>query len=433
MKILWLSNFALPVFAEALGMKRNYSEGWLAGLSKRLVMDPEIELVVVFPQDISTEFVTGCTGGIKYCGYPAPESNVKYNIDLKWYFAVLLQRVNPDIINIMGSEYPHCYSMVEACIDCGLISRAIISIQGLVSVIARHYDLGLSKEILYRKTLRDILKRDTLLGELKQLEKRGEYEILALKNIRNVIGRTDWDRACTFQINPKVNYYFNNETLRPAFYTGTWSDPECEPYSIFVSQGGNVIKGLHFVLKAMPIILRQYPKTQLYIAGSDVLLKKQNYPKWRRKAYENMIFDIINEHNLGGRIVFCGRLDETQMRERYLKSNVFISASSIENSPNSIGEAMLLGVPVVASDVGGVKNLLTHQKEGFIYQADAYYMLAYYVCSIFGNKDMAKMISVNAKGHAKVTHNPDINTAKLISIYKTIAESTGQKAEVTNS
>ena len=85
-------------------------------------------------------------------------------------------------------------------------------------------------------------------------------------------------------------------------------------------------------------------------------------------------------------VVFTGPLDEEKMCQRYLKSNVFVCPSSIENSPNSLGEAMVLGVPCVASDVGGVSDMLKHKEEGFVYQTDAPYMLAHYVCEIFENE-----------------------------------------------
>ena len=97
-----------------------------------------------------------------------------------------------------------------------------------------------------------------------------------------------------------------------------------------------------------------------------------------------------------------------------------MSASSIENSPNSVGEAMLLGVPTVTSDVGGVKNMLEHNKEGFIYQADAPYMLAYYVCRIFDEAQMVSEFSKNAKKHAQITHNREANLETMLNIYKEI-------------
>ncbi len=60
-----------------------------------------------------------------------------------------------------------------------------------------------------------------------------------------------------------------------------------------------------------------------------------------------------------------GSLNAEEMKEQYLLANVFASPSSIENSPNFCREAMILGTPVVSSDVGGVKNMLTHNEKGF--------------------------------------------------------------------
>ena len=54
------------------------------------------------------------------------------------------------------------------------------------------------------------------------------------------------------------------------------------------------------------------------------------------------------------KIEFLGRLSAEGMKQAYLDANVFVMPSTIENSPNSLGEAMLLGVPCVAADVGGV-------------------------------------------------------------------------------
>jgi len=128
--------------------------------------------------------------------------------------------------------------------------------------------------------------------------------------------------------------------------------------------------------------------------------------------------------NLEGTIIFTGLLDEKQMCERYLQSNVFVCSSSIENSPNSLGEAMLLGVPCVASDVGGVSNMLTHKKDGFLYQADAPYMLAYYVCEIFSDNELVSNISNNARMKASRTHDKEKNTNDLINIYVDLFKNT---------
>ena len=105
------------------------------------------------------------------------------------------------------------------------------------------------------------------------------------------------------------------------------------------------------------------------------------------------------------------------MCERYLKSHAFVCPSSIENSPNSLGEAMILGVPCVASDVGGVADLLKHREEGFVYQTDAPYMLAHYVSEIFANNELALDFSKKAREHAMNTHNQKKNMEDIIKIY----------------
>ena len=59
-----------------------------------------------------------------------------------------------------------------------------------------------------------------------------------------------------------------NETLRSNFYGKNWEYDKCEPYSIFLSQGNYPIKGLHYMLKAMPMILEQYPDAKITVVDT---------------------------------------------------------------------------------------------------------------------------------------------------------------------
>ena len=110
---------------------------------------------------------------------------------------------------------------------------------------------GLPEDVIKRSTLRDLLKKDSILDQQKKFYRRGAYEQKALALTGNVTGRTDWDRYYTKECNANVKYYFMNETLRSNFYEGMWDYKKCEKYSIFVSQGDYPIKGLHFLLRAM--------------------------------------------------------------------------------------------------------------------------------------------------------------------------------------
>ncbi len=141
-------------------------------------------------------------------------------------------------------------------------------------------------------------------------------------------------------------------------------------------------------------------------------------PFYKQSSYGKYLVSLIKQYGLEKNVSFTGFLNAEQMKNRYLKSNVFVSASSIENSPNSLGEAMLLGVPCISSQVGGVHNMMTHAIEGYTYPADEIYMLAYYVNCIFSDSEKAIQMAQRAREHAKITHRPETNMKQLLKIYQ---------------
>ena len=108
-----------------------------------------------------------------------------------------------------------------------------------------------------------------------------------------------------------------------------------------------------------------------------------NRDKLRQEGYQKYLADLAEKLGIAGKIEFMGKLSAEEMKAEFLRANVFALPSTIENSPNSLGEAMLLGVPCVAGNVGGVSNLMTHGEEGFVYQSTAAYMLGFYIRQVF--------------------------------------------------
>lgn len=415
MNILWLTNVALPEASLLMNEKATSFGGWLASASATLAEHKGINLSIAFPKNGLNDilFLKG-TRTIFFAFPPVNDKEVCIQ-KKKTFLKKILDEVRPDIVHIFGTEYAHTLAMVNACKE--LNKKTVISIQGLTSIIARHYLTGIPVRIQYRFTVRDFLKQDNLKQQQSRFKKRGSFEIEALQKVSYVIGRTTWDRACTSQINPDAQYHFCNETLRDEFYKNTWDINRCEKHSIFVSQGSYPIKGLHFMLEAMHLILKRFSDTMLHVGGPNITKTETLKDKLRISSYGKYIKELIEIYKLQNNVVFTGILDEKQMCERHVKSHVFVSPSSIENSPNSLGEAMMLGVPCVASDVGGVTDLLKHREDGFVYQADAPYMLAHYVCEIFANHKLSLEFSKKAKEHAMNTHNRNKNMEDLIKIY----------------
>ncbi len=415
--ILLLCNLPLPKISKQNNIKESNYGGWIVSLVDNLTCNKDCTINYLFPY---CKDLNGQVDSIKYSSF------TKNNITE--VFEASINNFKPDIIHIFGTECEHTLKMINVCKKLNLLDKTIINIQGLVSVIAKHYYANLPLKTIYSFTLRELFYKSNVYLKKNQFEKRGNWEVQALQKCKNVIGRTDWDKACMEQINPVCNYFFCNESLREEFYNYSWNKNDCEEYSIFVSQCLYPVKGFHLMLEAMPEILKKHPNVHLYTTGLDpTTIKLKN--KYKLGTYKRYLAKLIKKYNLQDKVTFLGYLNEKQMCERYLKSHVFVSASSIENSSNAVAEAMLLGVPVVSSDVGGIKNLLTHEKEGFIYQYDAPYMLSYYVNKIFDNNDIAIELSQNAQRRASVTHDRNTVANTMFAIYNNVIKGRNSYAE----
>ena len=387
MKVLWLINAPIPALCERAGLPVQVKEGWIEGLYNSLMAlvrekKQDFELAMAFPQFSRSETIEGELDGNSFYGfYKEEDKPYKYNKRLEERLKYIIEKAAPDVVHIAGTEYEHAAAMVRVF---NKPEKTVVSIQGLTSVYARHYMADLPINVRYGFTFRDLVKLDNLYFDRKKYYKRGAMEKETIRGAGHIIGRTDWDNICTRLINPEARYHYCSEILRKAFYDGSrWNMDECDSHTIFVSQGYYPIKGLHYMLEALSDIRKFYPDVRLRVAGGVSLNNAGLKNRLKQKNYQRYLAKLIEKYSLAECVEFLPPLKADEMKRMYLKSNVFVSPSSIENSPNSLGEAMMLGVPCVSSLVGGVGNMLIDGAEGFTYQHDAPYMLAYYVMEIF--------------------------------------------------
>ena len=397
------------MISEIYGERGGVFGGWMDEISRFL--SKEHELVICYMSD-KKKYVKDGTN--EYIGFKENEafSVLRQIIDNKYF----------DIYHIWGTEYSHSDACISILDSKGLMNKCVVSIQGLVSVYSKHYIEGLPLDTTAaRKSFREIIKGNSINRGLNQFITRGIGEVSSLKKVKNVIGRTTWDKACIQQINNNIFYYSCNESLRKCFYDDTdfWDIKQIVKHTIFVSQWSYPVKGMHYILNAMPLILREYPDAKIITTGID-LIDNRNNRRIKSDSYFRYLLHLIDIYDLYNKIDFKGLLDAEQMKKQYLLANVYLSASTIENSPNSVGEAMILGCPVVASYVGGVMDMITHNKEGYLYQAGSVEMLAYYVCRIFEDEDNALKLSTNARTKALATHNLNKNNNDMMNIYRNI-------------
>lgn len=415
MKILWLSNVIFPDACFEIGIKPTSVGGWMvSGATKLLENISYIKLVVVSLYD-GRDLLRIDKYAITYYLIPIGKGNKEYDKTKESYFSDIINQEQPKLIHIHGSEYPHSLACAKVakkhCVP------VVLSIQGLVNVCANYFMGGINNiDIIKSTTIKDVLRGNGLRAQQKNMRRRGEYECELIRSVDHIIGRTSWDKSWAWMINPMVRYHFCNETLRHSFYHTKWNWEMCEKYTIFLSQGYYPLKGLHKMLEALPLVLRHYPKAKIVLAGHNIFDK----PIYRLDGYARYCKQIIEKNHLQSSIIYVGMLDEAVMAEQYAKSHVFVCPSSIENSPNSVGEAQLVGTPVIASYVGGSMDMVEDGNTGFLYRFEETPLLAMRICEIFADKELCERLSLNERKVAALRHNGDINAKQMINVYNDI-------------
>lgn len=414
MKVLWITNITFPEALSALTDTKELksSGGWMLGAANELLKKDFVKLYIVSVSNKVKKPTKIIGEEIVYYVIPLGKGNTRLNMEYMLFFQQIKKEVQPDVVHIHGTEFSHGNAYLKAC----GADNVVLSIQGLLSVICNYYHTGISKiEILKNLTFHDLL-RGGIISSKRDFRIRGEYEIETIKMVKHVIGRTSWDKSHLWAINPVSIYHFCNETLRHEFYDGsTWEYEKCNKYSIFLSQANYPLKGLHQVLKAMPLIMHHYPDVKVRVAGIDISYSVGIKGFLRFSEYGKYIKSLIKKYDLTNRVFFTGNLNAKEMKEAYLSSNLFVCPSTIENSPNSLGEAQILGVPCVASYVGGIPDMMKSNEEN-LYRFEDVEMLASKICTVFSLGGKVKVVQKEAVER----HNPIENCENLVSIYNRV-------------
>ena len=415
-RILWLVSVTVPQAAAACGVPAaEVSGGWLSG--QLAALHGQLPLTVCSLDGHVTAPVTGEADGMRYCLLPAAGPD----------FAALLRREAPALVHIWGTEYPAAAAMQAAAAGAGV--PVLFSIQGVMRDCAAHLLDGVPQKYIRSGPLQRLAARLAPAGLLDQSQRRfddlAKSEAAVLGRAAHVTGRTGFDRRACAELAPQARYWPCGETLRPAFYREPLWAPRTfgQAPVILMTQGNYPLKNLHTALQAMPAVRRRWPGAVLRVAGwpppdkgpllAPVVDLLQPYWKYCK--------DLARALGLQNCLQFTGPLGESAMRQAFLDADVYLLPSTCENSPNSLGEAMLLGMPCVASNAGGIPDLLTDGLEGLLYgdacDADA---LAGALCTVLGRADGGAAYGTAARGRALADHDPAANARAMTGIYRGI-------------
>jgi glycosyltransferase involved in cell wall biosynthesis len=417
-RVLWIVNIVLPAVAAELGLSKTPFGGWLTLMTDRLAVREEFHIGVAMRAPVKT-LTRIEKNGIVYYAMPQSASDA-FDVDDATVAEVLADFV-PDVLHAEGSEMAYTRRFLKAW-----AGPKLLSLQGVING-NRNYDLGRLPLLSMLNPLRPktaltavALMANFALRFLPRL--KAERETIGLAD--HIMGRTVWDRAQAWAINPDATYHHCSRILRDGFYGAAWDGAGHEPHSIFVGNAASPRKGTHVVIEAVRLLRRAYPDIRLYVAGESPM---EAGPSFKRQVgYPAYVCDLINRHGLKDRVTFTGLLDEPGMVRRMEQSHVFVMSSIIENSPNTLGEAMMVGTPSVSSFTGGVPSMASDEVDVLMYRADDPAMLAIQIKRLFDDQALCGRLSASARKRARQTHDPEANVQALVAAYDRISGSAGE-------
>lgn len=413
MKVLWFS--VTPGLFGNNNSPHN-GAGWIASLQQIIQSRPEIDLGIAFETKSKEEFNI-VENNVTY--YPINlwhdykrklEKSINVKAEEKYiipYCLDIIQDFKPDIIQIFGSEnvfglickYEHNIPIIihlQGFLPAYYNARFPIGLSLTNIILSKH--ITLSEK--WRRIKNDFIMKSRALREEK---------ILSLCNY--YMGRTHWDKSIVNIYNASAQYFYCPEALRPSFLNSNtiWQLRENKHEIHLVSTLSTPLyKGVDLALKTASLIkIKTNIKLKWYILGIN---KKQ------AKLFES-VFNI-NANECG--INFMGALTEDKVKEYLINTDIYIHTSYIENSPNSVCEAQILGVPIIAVNSGGVSSLIKDGETGFLIPANDPIKLADTIIKLKFNTEQRIKISENARKEAMIRHAPFNIANQLTSIYSSL-------------
>lgn len=311
-------------------------------------------------------------------------------------YKAILADFHPDIIHVFGVEMPYSYMIGETNIP------TIVHLQGFLNPYTNaFFPPGIGVESLLKHPYG--LK---LYHAYNSFKRNSLKERHALTVSKNVMGRTLWDRQIADLMTNGAKYFHIDEILRPCFYTSKkWQYQFNGIIKIATTISPAMYKGLDLILKTATLLRDLNIKFEWKIIGIN--------------GNSQMVKLFRSQYRTGTEITsisFLGRMEAENIVEVLLHSDLYVHPSYIDNSPNSLCEAQILGVPVIACNVGGVSSLVENGVTGLLIPANGVYELA----SIIKNYKSYPMnkFSANEISHAETRHNMKRVVQSLIDSYK---------------
>ena len=404
MKVLWFVQANFDPSKEKEGYN---GAGWISSLQNEIVKHEGVELALAFFGDRDEK---SQTEAISYYSMKMPQLSPVTKILLrarKKFFEEeerlwscyrqkmqgVLTDYKPDVIQIFGSENKYGLIASETTIP------VILHLQGIVAPCLNAYlppSVSWPKENYFKTIIKRASRTNWLCMEHSEKE--------VFKHVHNYIGRTEWDRMITSVLSPNRNYYYGSEILRDVFYDEKATRQIPTKLTLMSIISIPQYKGYDMILKTASLLKKHLNLDFEWMVAGNIAFKET-------EASLNIKHDEVN-------VELIGVQSAEQLKNDLLNCTLYVHPSYIDNSPNSVCEAQILGVTCIATNVGGVSSIIKDGETGFLIPANDPYQAVYLIKKLYEDKNLNQQIGENAKKTATIRHNKENIVHQLFDTYK---------------
>lgn len=415
MRVLWLS--INPGLYSNSSCSYN-GGGWISSVQSLIQQSHDVDLALAFITSDKKKTSVQINKTKYYPIYSKPQNILSklyfyYNgykhIDDNMYvqqIKIIIDDFKPDIIQLFGLE--NCMATILDKTNIPIV----VHLQGLLAPYNNaFFPIGMNKSSFrWPPTIREWILRNGYIYAKKSIQIKSEREKVLFKRMKYAMGRTKWDYEVSQLLSPQSQYYHVDEVMRSYFYekAGTYNIPKRKKIVITSTISETMYKGLDLIFKTAHLLEHETTLDfEWRIVGVN---SSSNFVHFFKKEIPIRT----------SKIHYLGVLNAEELGANLLDSNVYVHPSYIDNSPNSVCEAQLLGIPIIATNVGGISSLIENGKTGFLVPANAPYELAYRIKNIATNPKESYIIGYNGYLIAQNRHNKKSILTQLLNTYKEI-------------
>jgi glycosyltransferase involved in cell wall biosynthesis len=165
-------------------------------------------------------------------------------------------------------------------------------------------------------------------------------------------------------------------------------------------------KGIQVAINGMKYILSEFPETKLYIMGD-------------KEGYYKEIKKMIIELSLSKNIIFLDSVSYEQLPKYINICNIYVHPTlRDEAAPLVIPQAIACGKPVVASNIGGIPDVILNGVNGYVFEPGNAIQFSNYVNKIISDDKLSNLMGHSARKIAIKNFSSVVMTKKLLEVYK---------------